>query len=115
MSAPSEAIKVDPALVPANQHHHEHLHHSRAASPSPADDAVYTHGNTLDDVHVPMPSPLSHSGIEKELKSHDMEKGDGISADSLDSPPPTRENFFKRWYRQYKWVVHLLIGAVATG
>ncbi|RPA85463.1 H+/nucleoside cotransporter [Ascobolus immersus RN42] len=115
MSAPSDTIKVDPAFLPANQHHHEHLHHSKAASPRPSHDIVYTHGNTLDDVHVPPASPLSHGGMEKDLKSHDMEKGDGDFSESLDSPPPKRENIAKRFYRSHKWVFHLFIAAVATG
>lgn len=62
---------TDPALDPANQHHHGHKHH--AASAQAPDDIVYSTGTTAD----PSIVPTQHHHIPTPIKADvDVEKGD---------------------------------------
>jgi CNT family concentrative nucleoside transporter len=111
---PGVAHNPDPALDPANQHHHDHLHHGANAEKghTEKDHVAYTSGTTFNDPGViPQPSPIHD--IEK-AKLEYGEKGKHAESDTEPSEANDRHRF-RSIYRRYRIVFHILIGAFFTG
>ncbi|CAM1500415.1 Fc.00g095770.m01.CDS01 [Cosmosporella sp. VM-42] len=111
----------DPALEPAHQHHHEHLHHSpRIDADGKHDDATYTAGTTTDPTVVPPQSPLHHHGVEKshatppDYSDHEKMEG-GVVATGEDDGSSRRRGKLGLLYRHHRVLTHLFIGCLFTG
>jgi CNT family concentrative nucleoside transporter len=115
---PGVAPNPDPALDISKEHHHEHLHHGANAERghTEQDHVAYTVGTTHNDPGViPKASPM---------ESHDVEKGGleygekgSLSGGRVetDSDVSGDRHWFRSFYRRYRIVFHVLIGAFFTG
>jgi len=118
----------DPALDPANEHSHGHLHHSPRAEHHTADEPVYTVGTTAERSTMADPSPQDHiyhgEGLGKPTGGptylQDIEKGDMSPASRVTSSensaePDPKDHKFANFYSKYRIVFHLLMFGVVTG
>ncbi|GAB1741261.1 hypothetical protein NU219Hw_g6502t1 [Hortaea werneckii] len=118
----------DPALDPANEHSHGHLHHSPRAEHHTADEPVYTVGTTAERSTMADPSPQDHiyhgEGLGKPTGGptylQDVEKGDMSPASRITSSensaePDPKDHKFANFYSKYRIVFHLLMFGVVTG
>lgn len=117
----------DPALDPANQHQHGHLHHSQHATHTGNDVPTYTIGTTNERSTIQDPSPLDH-GIHHsgqtapyDEKHHDyrvdVEQGKVSSVSptsSLDRSAEHGEHKKKGFYAKHKVWFHIAFGSIAT-
>ncbi|EMF12773.1 H+/nucleoside cotransporter [Sphaerulina musiva SO2202] len=113
----------DPALDPAHQHTHGHLHHGHNAHQQGDDVPVYTTGTTNERSTIPDPSPQEHGishgpayGSEKKGDySVDIEQGNVItpakSMEASEESPSKKRSF----YRRYRLFIHFAIWLLATG
>lgn len=100
----------DPALDPANQHHHEHIHHADRVAHANDNVTYYKEPSTHDPIdnsnlhyRAHAPDRTSSSDIEKgevekgkDVKYHNAEKSD-ISSE--DKPEP---GFLTKFYRRFR-------------
>ncbi|KAF7122022.1 hypothetical protein CNMCM5793_009577 [Aspergillus hiratsukae] len=101
-ASPHETVRqADPALDPANQHHHGHPHHSGLAEKGPDDDVIYAkdakgliQDPTVEDKHA-----LSQS-------SKDLEE----AGETYSSRP-----FYHRYRKYMKHVVYAVVWLLFTG
>lgn len=102
----------DPALNPAYEHTHPHLHHSAAAEKGRTDNVVYTHGTTSDPSIIPHASPLEGHLHNRKPSSHDNEKG-GLDVSDAEKGSVSNDleaekekpSKFSVYYAKYRWVV----------
>jgi concentrative nucleoside transporter, CNT family len=113
--------REDPALDPAHQHTHGHLHHSPRASGEGISQERYTLGTTAEPSIIPNPSPQDHSRIDTvkkvEYNVTDVEKGNVSPITPTSSLEQSQEQSGKgaRFYRKYRTWVHLALWMIATG
>jgi CNT family concentrative nucleoside transporter len=101
-ASPHDTVRhADPALDPANQHHHGHPHHSGQAEKGPDDDVIYAkdakgliQDPTVEDKHA-----LSQS-------SKDLEE----AGESYPSRP-----FYRRYRKYRRHVVYAVVWLLFTG
>jgi CNT family concentrative nucleoside transporter len=119
---PGVVRNPDPALDISREHHHEHLHHSALAEKghSSADHSSYTIGTTVDPSIIPDADRRGHA-------VHDIEKAGGLEYEEKNSLNKSRtgsdpeaevdpqRHSASRYYRKYRVVVHVFIGALFTG
>ncbi|EAW06944.1 NupC/NupG family nucleoside CNT transporter [Aspergillus clavatus NRRL 1] len=91
---------VDPALEPANQHHHGHPHHSGLAEKGPEDDIIYAK-EVKSTIQEPSMSDQHRSHSDKDLE----EAGESY---------PTR-NLYHRYRKYIKHVFYAVIWLLFTG
>ncbi|RMX70642.1 hypothetical protein D0869_16441, partial [Hortaea werneckii] len=111
----------DPALDPANEHSHGHLHHSPRAEHHTADEPVYTVGTTAERSTMADPSPQDHiyhgEGLGKPTGGptylQDIEKGDMSPASRVTSSENSARAGPQR--SQANWHADLLMFGVVTG
>ncbi|BDD55680.1 hypothetical protein MPDQ_000861 [Monascus purpureus] len=94
----------DPALDPANQHHHAHHNHTAFAERDREDDVVYAKDPTLDKTMAADPSPLEHY----------------TRSSSGDDPEQTGQSYPKRpWHRRvlkhWRHAIYAVIFLLFTG
>lgn len=130
---PGVVRNSDPALDVANEHHHEHLHHSARAEKGhdEADHPAYTTGTTYEPPVIPPADPnddaLHRRHHPEKHAEHDIEKTGGIDYEekgSLSKPrsssDPEGEVDPKRhrvsgFYRKYRIFFHVFVGLFFTG
>lgn len=117
----------DPALDPANQHVHGHLHHSHHATAH--DNIVYAKDGRSS---IPQQSHLHHhhdGSPHVRSSSDDIEKGNlggsgppdyegdkvGVVTHGDEACSETQPGKFRRFYRRFRPAFHLLIGCFFTG
>lgn len=103
----------DPLLDVSNQHSHAHLHHG-ATTLGKDDDVVYAKGGSDNYLgsHAPAPDYKVHP-----MSSNDDEESGGVGEvrhEGDDEKAGWRRWTFKRVYRQYKIVFHLIFWGVWT-
>ena len=110
----------DPALDPAHEHHHTHLHHSERAMAGREDNMMYSKGTTDEPSTIPHQDPLDnalnrrhHPPDQKAgITVTDAEKG-GLSPVQSEEDP--QSHTFARFYSRYKIFFHLFIWLLFTG
>lgn len=119
----------DPALNPALEHTHEHIHHSARAVHEESSHVAYTTGTT-DEKTSKLLNENAHSSHvpHHNHAEHDIEKTGGIAAyddkgtrRSSSDPELERETQQKPWYspsmlyRRFRLPVHIFFMALITG
>ncbi|KAK2596651.1 hypothetical protein QQS21_006272 [Conoideocrella luteorostrata] len=133
---PGMNYNPDPALNPANQHTHAHKHHSSRIDAAGHDDAVYACGTTADPTLVPTQDHThshhpthNHYGVDKKSEAlntppdySDHEKIEaGVVSTGQGSGSTEHDdinsfwNRFKRLYRRYRYVFHMIYFLFFTG
>jgi hypothetical protein len=94
----------DPALDPANEHHHAHHNHTALAEKGREDEVVYTQGTTFEKSAIPDASPQDHSSLqEKDQGNTDIEDlSEGYAK------RPWQRHVLKQWRHVAYAVVWLL-------
>lgn len=130
------ATNNDPALDPAHEHHHAHLHHSARAEEGRHDDVVYSIGTTGEKSTIPDQDPMDHNlhrrhhpehhperTSDNDLKDpaltydvkYDAEKGSLGAVNSSGQERDPQSHKFARFYAKYRIVWHLFIFLLFTG
>jgi CNT family concentrative nucleoside transporter len=102
-----QEVYRDPALNPANEHHHPHHNHTAFAEKGRQDEVVYTEGTTSEKSNIPDHSPQDHSSLpEKGKEISDVEDvGEGRAQ------RPRQRRLIKQW----RHVAHAVIWLLFTG
>lgn len=102
-----QEVYRDPALNPANEHHHAHHNHSALAEKGHQDEVVYTEGTTAEKSNIPDHSPQDHSAYtEKGKEISDIEDlGEGRAA----------RLWQRRLIKQWRHVAYAVIWLLFTG
>lgn len=101
--ASAEALPhSDPALEPANEHHHAHRHHTAFAEQGREDEVVYSKDTTFEKPTIPDhgPSPEKNEG-----------KGDIEEVGASVAKRPWHRRLLKHW----RHVAHAVIWLLFTG
>ncbi|OAX80204.1 hypothetical protein ACJ72_05466 [Emergomyces africanus] len=114
MASPSEGVSgarnPDPALDPANQHHHAHQHHSASAEKGHQDDVVYTKG--IDSSNIPDVSPLDHGS----RSPSDTKPTGDVESGEYDGENSSRLGRFREKHRAHFVIAtHAVIWLLFTG
>jgi CNT family concentrative nucleoside transporter len=128
---PGVARNNDPALNIAEEHVHEHVHHSARAAHEDSSHVVYTSGTTDEKVSKLLQPSAQDSHIQHRHHAdinanHDIEKNGGftdydekaVTRSSSDREP---EVVKKPWYspsvlyRKFRLPIHIFIGMFFTG
>ncbi|KAI9753566.1 MAG: hypothetical protein M4579_005083 [Chaenotheca gracillima] len=111
---------TDPALDPAREHHHAHLHHDANAERGREDEVVYSTGTTFDKSTIPDASPQDdelhrrHHAEKSGLDVSDAEKGTMSPAATEEEVDPRRHSF-SSLYAKYRIFAHIFIWLFFTG
>ncbi|KAI9850547.1 MAG: hypothetical protein M1838_005469 [Thelocarpon superellum] len=120
----------DPALDPAHQHHHAHLHHDANAERGRVDEVVYTTGTTFEPSMIPDESPQDHH-VHPHLRQHpafqpdstegkndmvilDAEKGAVETIQSTTDTSDSPNHAKARFYVKYRIVFHIIVFLLVT-
>lgn len=120
LQGPEVAINPDPALDVANEHRHQHLHHSANATSGRVEEQVYSTGTThekgsefLSDRDL---RPKSGYGGKGDVDVLDTEKGSWSPDGSRDNVEADAQNHrFRRFYARWKILFHAAIWLLFTG
>ena len=110
----------DPALDPAHEHHHTHLHHSERAVAGREDDMMYSKETTDEPSTIPHQDALDHALNRRHhlpdqkagVNVTDTEKG-GLSPIQSEEDP--QSHTFARFYSRYRIFFHLFVWLLFTG
>jgi CNT family concentrative nucleoside transporter len=102
-----QEVYRDPALNPANEHHHAHHSHTAFAEKGRVDEVVYTEGTTAEKSNIPEPSPQDHSAYpEKSKELSDVEDlGEGRAS----------RPWQRRLINQWRHVAYAVVWLLFTG
>ncbi|KAF1985513.1 H+/nucleoside cotransporter-like protein [Aulographum hederae CBS 113979] len=119
------AVNSDPALNPANEHHHAHLHHNPRAEQGREDEVVYSVGTTNEKSTIPHQDAQDHDlhrrghperkgGFDKEADvEYDAEKGSAGYPSEEEKDPQNHR--FANFYAKWRIFFHMFILALFTG
>lgn len=94
----------DPALDPAHQHHHGHLHHDVPVEKVNEDEVVYSDGSAIDKSTIP----------DQTTHDYNVHKPEGIHQTDIEFCDPQSQKPLGL-YARYRLLFHLFIWVFFTG
>ena len=109
-SPPQNVIQNDiQAVQSPHEHHPDHVHHDEHAERGRKDEITYSYGTTFEKSSSTPQDPPHHDPHRRQLADTTKEP---VAAVSSEVP---QAHSFSRFYKRYRIIFHLFLGALFTG